>query len=195
MIRAGVGLAILTVAMLGTLQLYDVAASEGWLGADAQTKYDEQSGALGVLVGGRSEVLVSSQAIIDSPILGHGSWAKDFAYVDLLTDRLSSLGYEIGGGFSDVGLIPAHSYLMGSWVWSGFLGGLFWLAILGLALRLLATMYSTRLELAPLLVFSTILLLWNIAFSPYGNSERIAASFGVSAGAAGNSLGAGLRSR
>ena len=64
------GFAVLALAMVGTLQLYDVAASEGWLGADAQAKYLQQSGALGVLVGGRSEVLVSSQAVIDSPILG-----------------------------------------------------------------------------------------------------------------------------
>lgn len=178
-LRAGVGMAILAVAMVGMLQLYDAAVSEGLLGTDAQAKYLEQSGALGVLVGGRSEVLVSSQAVIDSPILGHGSWAKDFTYVDLLADRLSSLGYEIGGGISDVGLIPAHSYLMGSWVWAGILGGLFWLAILGIAVWLLTNLYASRVELAPLLVFSTMLLLWNIAFSPYGFSGRLLASYGI----------------
>ena len=179
MLRAAAGLVFLAVAVVGVLQLYDAAASGGLLGSDAQAKYVDQSGTFGVLLGGRSEVLASTQAIIDSPILGHGSWAKDFKYVDLLAQRLSSLGYEVGAGPSDVGLIPAHSYLMGSWVWAGFLGGLFWLAILGIAVWLLANLYSFRVELAPLLVFSATLLVWAIAFSPYGFSARITAPYGV----------------
>ncbi len=179
MLRAAAGVALLSLTVVGTLQLYDAAASGGLLGSDAQAKYAEQSGTFGVLVGGRSEVLASTQAIIDSPILGHGSWAKDFKYVDLLAERRSSLGYEVGAGYSDVGLIPAHSYLMGSWVWAGFLGGLFWLAVAGIAVWLLANLYSFRVDLAPLLVFSTMLLLWNIAFSPYGFSGRIAAAYSI----------------
>ncbi len=177
--RAGMGLALLVVAVVGTLQLYDSAASAGWLGADAEARHEMQSGQLGVLVGGRSEILVTTQAIVDSPILGHGSWAKDFAYVDLLAERLSSLGYEVGAEFSDAGLIPAHSYLMGSWVWAGILGGLFWLAILAMAVWLMANLYAFRVDLAPLLVFSTMLLMWNILFSPYGFNGRIAASYGI----------------
>jgi hypothetical protein len=179
MLRAVAGLAFLVVAVAGTLQIYDAAASQGLLGLDAQAKYVSQSGSLGVLVGGRSEVLASSQAIIDSPVLGHGSWAKDFAYVDLLNDRLSSLGYEMGAGSLDLGLIPAHSYLMQSWVWAGLLGGLFWLAVLAIALWLLADPSSLGVDMAPLLVFSTILLIWNIAFSPYGSSARLLACYGI----------------
>ena len=179
-IRALVGLSFLALTVVGTLQLYDAAASSGLLGSAAQAKYVQQSsGALGVLVGGRPEILATTQAILDSPILGHGSWARDFNYVDLLAQRSSSLGYEIGAGSGDIGLIPAHSYLMGSWVWAGFLGGLFWLVILGIALWLLANLYSFRTELAPLLVFSTVLLLWNIVFSPYGFSGRITATYAV----------------
>lgn len=178
-LRAVAGLAFLGIAVWGTLQLYDAAASEGLLGPDAQTKYLQQSGSLGVLVGGRSEVLVSSQAVIDSPILGHGSWAKDFAYVDLLSERLSSLGYEFGAESSDLTVIPTHSYLMQSWVWAGLLGGVFWLAIAGIAVRLLANLYASRVDLAPLIVFSTVLLLWNIAFSPYGSTSRISAMYAL----------------
>jgi hypothetical protein len=177
---AMVGLLFCAVAAFGVLQGYDAAASGGLLGAAAQAKYLAQSGGtLGVLVGGRPEILASSQAIIDSPILGHGSWAKDFKYVDLLTARLSSLNYEIGAAPSDVGLIPAHSYLLGSWVWAGLLGGLFWLVILLLAGGLLVNLYAVRLALAPLLVFSTALLIWNILFSPYGSSVRLLAAYGI----------------
>jgi hypothetical protein len=177
--RAAAGLAFLSLAMVGVLQLYDVAASGGLLGAGAQAKYNAESGTLGVLVGGRPEVLVSIQAVIDAPILGHGSWAKDSFYVDLLADRASTLGYEIGAGPSDVLLIPAHSYLMGSWVWAGLLGGVFWLTILGIAVWVLASFRVSAMESAPLLAFSTLLLTWNIAFSPYGFSARILASYGI----------------
>jgi hypothetical protein len=172
-LRAAVGLAFLCVAGLGVLQLYDVAVSGGLLGPAAQAKYEAQSGTYGVLVGGRSEILASTQAVIDSPILGHGSWAKDFNYVDLLTERLSDLGYEVGGTTSDVGLIPAHSHLMQSWVWAGLMGGVFWLAILFLAVWLLVSLYPFRLDLSPLLVLSTVLLVWTIAFDPYGLGGRI----------------------
>jgi len=178
-LRVGARLVVLALAVVGTLQLYDVAASAGWLGPDAQSKYLMQSGQFGVLVGGRSELLVSSQAVIDSPILGHGSWAKDFTYADLLAERASDLGYQVGAEYSDVGLIPTHSYLMGSWVWAGLAGGLFWLAILAIATWLLANLYAARVALAPLLVFSTMLLLWSIAFSPYGFSARLSAPYGI----------------
>ncbi len=177
-----VGLLFCMVAAFGVSQGYDAAAAGGLLGAGAQAKYLAQSGSLGVLVGGRPEILVSTQAIIDSPILGHGSWAKDFKYVDLLATRLDSLGYEIGAGPSDVGLIPAHSYLLGSWVWAGFLGGVFWVVILLLAGWLLVNLYAVRLSLVPLLVFSTALLLWNIVFSPYGSSSRPLAAYGIALG-------------
>lgn len=180
MLRTAVGLVFLVAAVVGTLQLYDAAASSGLLGPTAQAKYLEQSsGAFGVLVGGRPEILVTTQAILDSPILGHGSWAKDFTYVNLLAERSSSLGYELGAGPADLGLIPAHSFVMGSWVWAGFLGGLFWLAIAAIAIRLLATLYAVRLDMAPLIVLTVVLLLWNIAFSPYGSVERIGATYGI----------------
>jgi hypothetical protein len=174
--RAVVTAMALVLSVAGILYVYDAAASRGLLGIDAQAKYEMQSGELGVLVGGRPEFLVAAQAVLDSPILGHGSWASDPRYVDFLTDRLGMLGYEIGRDPSDANLIPAHSYLMGSWVWAGLLGGLFWLGVATIAARLLLRPEVTRLELAPLLVYSVMLLLWNIAFSPYGFTGRITAA-------------------
>lgn len=179
LVSAAGALVMLAVLVVGVLQVYDIAASEGLLGATAQATYLSQSGDLGVLVGGRSEVLVSIQAVIDSPILGHGSWAKDFAYIDLLIDRRASLEYVGAASFSDLGLIPTHSYLMGSWVWAGLLGGVFWLVIAAIALWMLANLYSSRMALAPLLVFSTWSLLWNIAFSPYSGLARLGTGFAV----------------
>jgi hypothetical protein len=193
LLRAVVASGFLAVAVLGTLQIYDTAASQGLLGSAAQAKYLSQSGSLGVLLGGRSEILVSSQAIIDSPILGHGSWAKDPTYAELLDARLSSLGYEIGASPSDVALIPAHSYLTQSWVWAGLLGGVFWLAVLAIAAWLVFNLYASKVELAPLLVFSTLLLIWDIVFSPYGSNARMLACYGLALCLLGLRLMRGLR--
>jgi hypothetical protein len=142
--RALVGVLFCIAAAYMVSEGYDAAARGGLLGDSAQGKYFLQSGSLGVLVGGRPEFLVATQAIIDSPILGRGSYAKDFRYVDLLAERLSSLRYEIGARPQEAGLIPAHLYLLGSWVWAGLFGGLFWAAVLALASRLLLRLSGGR---------------------------------------------------
>jgi hypothetical protein len=186
-------LMVLAFLVVGVLQVYDVAASQGMLGERAQAIYVEQAGSLGVLVGGRSEVLVSAQAVIDSPIIGHGSWAKDFTYIDMLSDRLAALDYTRAASFSDLGLIPAHSYLMGSWVWAGLLGGVFWIAIAAVALWTLVSLQSSQIALAPLLVLTTFNLLWGIAFSPYSGLARLDVGFAVAMCLLGLRLTNGIR--
>lgn len=178
-LRAALGLVFLGTAGLGVLGGYSAAAAGGFLGPEAQAKYETQSGPLGPLLGGRAEALVSSQAILDSPILGHGSWARDPRYAELLIERQEALGYDVTEEYVGTELIPAHSYLMGAWVRAGALGGLFWLAVGAVAVWLLANLYSVRTQLAPLLVLAAVLLLWDIAFSPYGFGARITAAYGL----------------
>jgi hypothetical protein len=137
------------------------------------------SNPLGVLIGGRSEILTSPRAILDSPILGHGSWAKDPKYVELQRQGLIEMGVPNGNEPGDPALIPTHSYLLGSWVWAGLAGGVFWLAIAAIALWLVAKLYTSTVALSPLIMFSTTWLLWNIAFSPYGNTQRLYATFAI----------------
>ena len=143
--RAVIGVLACFLLSFSVLVVYDFAAARGFLGTAAEELYYRQSGPLGVLVGGRSESLVSTQAILDSPVLGHGSWAKDTKYVDLLSDRLASLGYEaLPPDPADIGVIPAHSYLLGSWVEGGVLSRTLLIAIAALAVWLLLTLYSVR---------------------------------------------------
>ena len=59
---------------------YSAAASQGLLGKEAQSKYLSQLGAAGVVLGGRTEILGSSQAIIDVSLswaTGHGPRTHD----------------------------------------------------------------------------------------------------------------------
>ena len=181
-LRAVLGLVFLAAAGLAVLGVYSAAASQGLLGQTAQAKYANQAGAFGAILGGRPEALVSTQAILDSPVLGHGSWARDPVYAKLLAERQKALGYEVTREYVGTDLIPAHSYLLGAWVWAGFLGAVFWFGVATVALWLLANLYRLRVDVAPLLVFSAMLLLWDIAFSPYGLSARITAPYGLALG-------------
>lgn len=142
---------------------------------DAAGKYRTQAtGTFGILLGGRSETLVSIQAFWDKPLLGHGSWAKDNSgYGDQLSTLRSKLGYSLieGGGYeeSDFLLIPTHSYLMGALVWAGAFGGLFWLVILNSSLKI----FIKNLNLLPLYYYVGMVgLIWNIFFSPFGAESR-----------------------
>jgi hypothetical protein len=134
---------------------------------------------LGVITGGRAEFLASTQAILDSPILGHGSWARGPKYVEMQHQKLIEMGVPRGNLPTDPTLIPTHSYLLGSWVWAGVAGGIVWLAVAAVVLWVIASLHATRLEFSPLIVFAGSLLLWSIAFSPYSNTERIYAMFAI----------------
>lgn len=151
---------------------YEYAVQEGLLGEAAQRKYEMQSqGEYGVFLGGRSEILVSSHAILDSPLFGHGSWARDCRYTDLLSELRSQLGY-FPGGEEDTCRIPAHSHIFGAWVEAGLLGAVFWLWILTLAVRVLLRLYQANDRLVPVVAFFAFLLLWDLVFSPYGLELR-----------------------
>lgn len=163
---------VLVVSGVAVFWMYDSSARSGLLGKDAQEKYESQaSGEFGLLLGGRSEVLVSSRAILDSPFLGHGSWAKDDQYSMLLTELRRQAGY-IAGPEDEEGLIPAHSHLLGAWVEAGFLGAIFWVWVISIPARVLFRPHILMDHLTPLMVFFAFLLIWDILFSPYGAELR-----------------------
>jgi len=164
---------------------YGRVARDGFLGTPAAQKYSQQSsGKFGVLLGGRPELFVSSRAIADSPLIGHGSWAKDPKYTNDLLSVLYQNGYRPSGDLlyaihHSKFLIPSHSYLFQSWVDAGLLGAVFWMIVLALALSTLILVFRSRPSLSPLIAFLAILLVWNIFFSPYGADQRIFAMFTV----------------
>ncbi len=188
-LRAGFGkaqMALVLVASVFVLQgvgyVYSSLADSGALGEAAKTKYENQaSGDVPLILGGRVESLVSTVAIADSPIVGHGSWAKDIYYARLLYARRQELGIKNYGGTAQVRdpLIPAHSYILQSWVEAGIAGALFWMLILYLAFTALYCLLRTRLEGVPILAVSTITLFWSVLFSPFGGEARFAAAYGV----------------
>jgi hypothetical protein len=171
--------AILAVGAWGVTSLYAYGAQSGWFGPDEREKYAVQSsGAAGVILGGRSNLLASSAAIFDSPLIGHGSWAKDPKYGAILVSRMADLGYENATDALDGDLIPTHSYFFGAWVESGIIGAVFWGWVLWYAARALI-LASGREPLFPFFAFVGIFLIWNVLFSPYGADGRFTATYFV----------------
>ena len=171
-----------TLSTWTIIVVYSKAASSGWLGESAQGKYRTQAGAyggIGVLLGGRTEIIASSQAIIDSPLIGHGSLAKDPKY-KLLLLSLYDMGYEINRQAileKETDYIPSHSHLFGAWVEAGILGALFWCWVCILIIRTLYQMFKIEHTLLPLLVTTLIMAIWDILFSPFGTIGRLKFGF------------------
>ena len=173
--------AIAAVIVVGTACVfggYQFAASNGMLGGKARAEYELQSsGKYGILLGGRTEMLASIPAIYDSPILGHGSWAKDPTYLIAERQALALMGYTTAADITaedlQEGLIPSHSYLFGAWVNSGIIGAVFWGWALILTLKALTRVYSYSVVLLPVMSFVAFSMLWDILFSPYGSTGRI----------------------
>jgi O-antigen ligase len=176
-------MAVVGALLLGTafaaLKLYGTAAESGSLGDKAREKYEAQSalGDLGLILGGRSEWLVTLEAIRDSPLFGHGSWAKDQYYAERRQVLLYQLGFTDSVREPKDDLIPTHSHLLGAWVEAGFGGVIFWLGILALIAAALRRLYASDDPLRPYLVFVMFLFIWDILFSPFGAQRRLTNGF------------------
>lgn len=186
--RALVLLFVLSIPFTyAVLAVYSVAAQSGIMGEHAlvtyRTQENQEFGEFGVLLGGRPEVLISSQAIADSPIIGHGSWARSLYYYLKYRD-LAALGFDIEQeGVRDPETlletrgpnpeIPSHSTLFQSWVWAGIMGGVFWIYVLYLTLATLVEVLHIKNSIVPVVVHASTLLIWDILFSPYGSHQRM----------------------
>ena len=154
------------------MSFYSYLAQTGALGPKAVSQYEMQGGGEGgVLLGGRSEILSSAMAILDSPIIGHGTWARDPKYKFILEERRRELGYAKVGVMSD-DLIPTHSHIFGAWVEAGVMGAVFWFYVFCTVVRILLKA-SGREALLPACAYMATGMIWNIFFSPYGADMRV----------------------
>jgi hypothetical protein len=157
--------------------LVHFVTSRGLISEEAREKNESQSQGTGLLLGGRPEILISSRAVLDSPILGHGSWAKDPKYQEMLSDMMVEQGHPGNLGEMEKsslnGLIPAHSHLMGSWVDAGILGAVFWSFILWLVIKGIVRVTVLRPPLAPISAYLLVEYSWAILFSPFGSTMRM----------------------
>lgn len=173
---------ILLVGMLVAqtmVMTYEYCASQGWLGEYARNKYLMQVGNdAGLFLSGRSESLVSLEAIWDMPILGHGSWAKDPYYTIVYYTKQKQLGLPLPPTWREFGayydyIIQSHSHLLGSWVDAGILSVPFWLWTLVLAFSSLYYVVARRNQPNILVILFSFFLMWDVLFSPFSAQARI----------------------
>lgn len=164
------------------LATYQWAAESGYLPEDVTQKYEmtksSSLGILGLVLGGRIEFVASTQAVMDSPIIGHGSWAEDRKYALLLLEVNKILGTDrdmaqLEAGVNQSDLIPAHSHILQAWVWAGLLGAIFWFAVLNFIFKALLAVMRYPNVLQPITVFFCVSAIWDIFFSPFGSIMRL----------------------
>ncbi|MFD1612625.1 hypothetical protein ACFSCW_12510 [Sphingomonas tabacisoli] len=166
---------------------YGELASTGVLGHAAQAKYYAQLGGtsgLNVIIGGRPEALVSLQAIADSPIIGHGSWARDPYYSLLYFSSLKEAGLQATDTYQQLGelsefLIPSHSYVFGTWVEAGIAAVPIWIYVMLLAFRALYANVRLRTEANALISLVALVVMWDVLFSPFASDARISKAIEV----------------
>jgi hypothetical protein len=163
--------------------LYQVAATQGWLGEDALKKHEQQTqgdtSIMALLLGGRMESFCGLIACVDKPIVGFGPWAMDSrGYVDEFLARYgTSDDYDSyvkaqernlkkGGGFK---MIPCHAYITEFWLWYGIFGLIFWLYVIFVFMRYLKQDCWAVPQWYMWLAASVPGYLWGIFFSPWSN--------------------------
>lgn len=169
------------LAVLCTLLAYQWFADSGYLpekGAEKfQTYKSKDAGLPGLIFGSRPEIFISSQAVLDSPIIGHGSWAEDARYGNMYYAVIAALGWDVDeatlkDSVESSELIPTHSVLMQAWVWAGLLGAVFWIFILRIITHSAFFSFTEPHALQPLAIFSYVSAIWNLLFSPFGANQR-----------------------
>jgi O-antigen ligase len=170
------GAIILAVFGYALLKSYEFAAAKGFLGAAAEDKYREQSEKTNNLISAaRGEYVASWAAIADSPLIGHGSWAKNTKYIEIfLAGQGINLSSSEARSFMQTEFIPTHSHIFGAWVEAGILGAVFWAYIAFLAVRVLVRVLRPEWAVyRPLVIYLTLTILFDIAFSPFGLERRM----------------------
>jgi hypothetical protein len=171
------------VCGVGLLFAYDRAARSGLLGETARSKYElESKSRLGVIFGSRTQFVAGVFAVSDSPWLGHGSWALDKE--GYMADAYRVLGME-DGEYADywwwlrnggvIQRLPSHSHILQAWGEHGFLGGIFWIWILVLVVKV-GTVSAWRFpQQRAVIALMAWGLIWNILFSPIGGRAALGA--------------------
>jgi hypothetical protein len=161
------------------MEVYTRGASSGFFGEKAKQKFVMQSDAEGGfdLLSGRGELLFALPKIIESPLIGWGSWAKDEAWV-------LNRAYELRGPDTRTawitrrgGLIPTHSHLINGWIESGIFGAVFWIVVIWIVIRNVTQLRPALNGYWSLFAFISILMLWDLFFSPFGGNRRVFMGF------------------
>ena len=160
---------------------YSYAARSGWLSSDAQTKYEHQTeqgtGALAMLMSGRTEFFIALMAIKDHPIIGFGPAAEDqYGYTEKFLTKYGTYEdiqqyyfmwqYMMYHGARP--MIPTHSYLMAGWVWCGLPGAIFFVWMLIVLYKHIKYYLDAIPQWYGYFALTIPSMVWSIFFNPFG---------------------------
>ena len=167
--------------LISILYSFNFLSINNFFGDDARNKFEEQYvegfGPFGLIIGGRTEFIIAFEAIKNSPFLGHGSWASDYALTQKFYDLKKELNVPHSPQvFGDIyNKIPSHSHLTSAWIEAGFLGFVFWLFILfsiAKILKYILYIDNKNIVYLPIILLLCLWSTWDILFSPYGGERR-----------------------
>ena len=170
------------LAGLAALNLVHFVTRAGFIDEEAKRKNESESQGGNLLLGGRPEFAAGLHAAFDAPIIGHGSWADEIKYMEILADlevenTSSDPNFARMLANSGDSVIPTHSHIVGAWVFAGILGLVFWLYIILVVLRGIIRLTVSPPVMAPMYMWLLITMFWDICFSPFASFRRLIEAF------------------
>ncbi|MDQ1174272.1 hypothetical protein QE430_002579 [Microbacterium testaceum] len=173
-VQAGV-VCIVSVLAVGGVSL---ALSSGLFGQEAQMRFESQSDSqAGLLQAARPETIVSTIALRNSWLVGRG-------YGQSLTGTEAS---EAVGMYASLGMplnqvqedriigagINSHSLLLTTWIATGALGAIGVALLAAHVVRGAVAELRAPSNLAPLILFTAVLVVWDSLFSPWNPRNEV----------------------
>lgn len=184
-----------SLLVLGLLSkfAYQRLALSGALGDAAARKYEQQTksgtGIVNLLIAGRGQFFAGLYCAIKNPIIGYGPWAidKDGVAGEFLAKYGTQEDYDIYLRYQMNEylvarknlVVPAHSCIIGWWIWYGIFGLLTWLYILWLYWRTVTRYFVAYVPWFGCMVTILPTAVWDAFFSPYGNRVMMALFFAM----------------
>jgi O-antigen ligase len=128
-------------------------------------------------------LMIATRAIVDSPLIGYGSWAADPRYTKMLRQEAARASAHTRRPVEVGHSMMPHSQVLQAWVEGGVLGALFFL-IYGAAILRSVLWVAHRHEpgrMTPLLLIILVLGAWNLVASPFLGAHRILIMLAIAA--------------
>lgn len=175
--KSGTYLLILIVALFVIQEGYVFLVKQKIFANEYQGKFEKQlESGLPVIFSGRTEIFSSIEAIKDSPLIGHGSWARNLKYTNIYFQKqdIDISNFDETSKAYGFDKIPSHSFFFGSWVEHGILASCFFIFFGKILLQVIMYLLSSKkMPAATFLFFTLIVFLWHLLFSPLGSDKRI----------------------
>lgn len=156
---------LLCVLLLITYRGYSFLAENGYLGDGAKRKYEIQSHSKGGIFSARSYIVRGFITLSRHPLGGVGTKhnVKDNEEIRREFAQITQSRYR----FWDRNIL-SHTAVFDWWIAYGILTFPFWGYVFYLAVKGLRIAVRSRHPLSALVIFSTLILLWNMFNSPFG---------------------------